>query len=346
VGSVIGVYGANPSGPLSIRVRARGITATDVLALDEDRAAVRMRAMRTSSFLVPRPTAPAVRAATAVPLDRFAWMLRAARVAPDAFPAVRSAVLAAAVTPAAAPELRARAGLDGIEIGPLTSLLVLRGDLVSVGSGSVTSNASRYLGREAWLAGEDEVPDPDAVEARAWLAAAYLGAFGPARVADLAWWSGMGGRQAAEAVAAHETVDLGGGLRLLAGDLAAFENSQPLGAEVTLLPKWDAWTMGYPLDGRSRFIDPDVHDQVFDGDGNGLGMVLISGRAVGAWVHRASGRAMAVDLDLFQRSGTILRERVAASFADMASFLGYRDVRIRDVATVVPRRRRIRKPLA
>jgi hypothetical protein len=346
VASVVGVYGANPSGPLSIRARAPGVSAADVLALDGDRAAVRMRAMRTSAFLVPRSTAPAVRAATAVPLVRFTWMLRAARVDPGSFAGVRAAVLAAAATPAAAPELRARAGLDGVEIGPLTSMLVLRGDLVSVGSGSVTSNASRYLSREAWLAGEPEAPEPDAAEARAWLAGAYLRAFGPARAADLAWWSGMNGRQAADAIAAHDTVDVGGGLVLLASDLAEFEAGRPLDGAATLLPKWDAWTMGYPLGGRERFLGLDVHDRVFDGDGNGLGIVLVAGRAAGAWTHRGAGRAMAVDLDLFEPPGARLRERLETSFADMAAFLGYRGVRVRDVPTVVPLRRRIRRPLA
>ena len=114
---------------------------------------------------------------------------------------------------------------------------------------------------------------------------------------------------------------------------------------VTLLPKWDAWTMGYPLDGRARFLDRDVHDRVFDGDGNGLGMVLVDGRAVGAWLHRASGTAMQVDLDLFDRPGGRLSNRLEAAFADLAVFLGYRRTVIRDVDTVIPNRARIRRPM-
>ena len=343
--AVVGVYSANPTGPLSIRVRAPTATRDEVLACDADRTTVRMRAMRTSAFVLPRETAALVRAATAVPIERFSWMLRAAHVAPEAFDDARRAVLAAAAQPSTAQELRSRMDIDGVEIGPLLSMLSLRGDLVSVGSGSMTSNASRYLSRVAWLGGEVEPDDPDPGAARAWLAGAYLRAFGPARVADFAWWSGLSGRLASEAVAAHETVDVGGGLLLAAEDVAAFEATERLATGVTLVPKWDAWTMGYPLDGRSRFLDREVHDRVFDGDGNGLGMVLADGRAIGAWTHRAAGTAMAVDVDLFEPASARVRDALEARLGELAAFLGYRRVEDPDVASVIPQRRRIRRPM-
>ena len=150
---------------------------------------------------------------------------------------------------------------------------------------------------------------------------------------------------AAEAIGAHETVDVGGGLLLLAADEVAFVRTKPLTGVVTLLPKWDAWTMGYPLDGRSRFLDRDVHDRVFDGDGNGLGMVLVDGRAAGAWLHRGAGTAMEVDLDLFDRSGGRLAAALDDAFADLAGFLGYRRAVVRAVETVIPNRARVRRPL-
>ena len=345
VASVVGVYGTNPSGPLSIHARSPAATPDAVLGLDTDRLVVRMRAMRTSGFIVPRSTAPLVRTATAAPLERFGWLMRGLRLDEASFARLRDAVVAATATPRTAQELRNAVDLDGRETGPLLSLLGIRGDIVSVGTGSLTSNASRYQSRAAWLAGDAEPDDPDPAVARSWLAAEYLRAFGPARVADFAWWSGLSGRLAGEAVAAHETVDVGEGLLLIAGDEPAFASTTPLAGSITLLPKWDAWTMGYPIDGRSRFIDRDVHDRVFDGDGNGLGMVLVDGRAVGAWLHRASGTAMQVDLDLFERPGGRLADALQASFADLAAFLGYRRTVTRDVDTVIPNRARIRRPM-
>lgn len=345
VAAVVGVYGTNPTGPLSIHVRVPSATRDEVLALDVDRATERIRAMRTSGFAVPRSIAPLVRSATGVPIERFAWMLRAAHVPAGAVEATRRAVLAAADRPSTARELRARVGIEDLQMVPFVSWLAVRGDLVAVGSGSLTSNASRYRSREAWLAGDAEPEDPDPARARAWLAGEYLRAFGPARAADLAWWAAWSGRLATDAIAAHVTIDVGDGLLLLAEDRAAFEATQPLAGDPRLVPKWDAWTMGYPIDGRSRFLDRDVHDRVFDGDGNGLGMVLVEGRAIGAWVHRAKGTAIEVDLDLFEPPGARLRECIDASFADSAAFLGYRRADVRIVDSVIPNRRRLRRPL-
>ena len=152
VEAALGVYAANPSGPLSILVRAPATTAAEVLAIERDGLVVRSRAMRTSAFVLPASSAPMVTVATGQPLDRFAWMLRAAGVAPDAFEAARAAVVNAAGEPRTARELRLAAALDGVDVARLVSYLALRGDLVTLGPPSVTSNENRYVARVAWSA--------------------------------------------------------------------------------------------------------------------------------------------------------------------------------------------------
>jgi hypothetical protein len=325
--------------------------------------------MRTSAFVVPAPSMPMVATATAQPLERFAWMLRDAGVPPEAFEAARAAVVAAAVEPRTARELREAAGLPGVDVSRFVSYLALRGDLVGLGAASVTSNVTRYVaslgsapapGTDA-TPGSEAIPNSEAVrgsapgsrpaapsraEAQAWLAGAYLRAFGPARLEDLAWWAALTRAEAAAALAAHETVEVAPGLLLHASDLPAYEATLPLPDELALAPKWDAWTMGYPLDGRARFVDRDVHDRLFDGDGNGLGAVLVAGRAVGAWGHRGVSGRMEADLDLFEPPTPRLREAIGARLEAIAAFLGYRELRVRDVPTVVPNRPRIRRPLA
>lgn len=382
VEAAVAVYAANPGGPLSILARAPSVSAADVLALERDGRIVRGRAMRTSAFVMPAGVAPLVAEATARPLERFAWMLTAARVTPHELEAARDAIVRAAVEPRTARELREAAGLDHADVGRFVSYLVLRGDLVALGAPSVTSNAGRYQARDAWAARstprrpstpgrgpgrpsvapapatpdpatpDSATPDPATSEpatraaARAWLAEAYLRAFGPARKDDFAWWAGFTRAEAAAALAECDTVDTGAGLLLLADDARAFEASTPLPDELALAPKWDAWTMGYPLDGRARFVDREVHDRLFDGDGNGLGAVLVAGRAVGAWGHRGVNGRMEADLDLFERPTPRLREAIEARLGTIAAFLGYRALRVRDVPTIVPVRPRVRRPLA
>jgi hypothetical protein len=362
VRAVVGVYSAMPGGALSIRVRAAGIGPDDVRDLERGRLVVRMRAMRTSAFIVPLTTAGRVAAATAVPLARFRWLVRAAGISDEGVPAVRAAVLAASGEPGTVPEIRVRladAGHDaatspwtqGEALGRVLSLLTASGDVAAIGQESLSSNALRYVDRAAWF-GEigpgEPVVEPDAADseaARGWLAGEYLRAFGPARIEDLAWWAGWPRSIAARAIGTLDTVDLGAGLRLLAADFAAFESAEPLPAVITLLPKWDAWTMGYPLEGRDRFVDMDVHDRVFDGDGNGLAMILRGGRAIGAWAHRGERGSMAVDLDLFQGVAPTDHQAIDTELASIATFLRYRGHRVRTVETVVPARRRMRRPL-
>ena len=118
VEAALGVYAANPSGPLSILARAPSVKAPEILALERDGLLVRERAMRTSAFLLPASSAPTVTAATRQPLERFAWMLRAADVTPDGFEAARVAVLEAASAARTARELRCGGGAGRRRRGP------------------------------------------------------------------------------------------------------------------------------------------------------------------------------------------------------------------------------------
>ncbi|HYO44123.1 MAG TPA: crosslink repair DNA glycosylase YcaQ family protein, partial [Candidatus Limnocylindrales bacterium] len=251
--AAVGVYAVNPSGPLSILARAPMATAASVLALERDGLVVRGRAMRSSAFVLPADVAPLVWAATAQPLARFGWMLKAAGVSPGGFEAARSALVAAAAEPRTARELRGAACLDGVDVSRFVSYLALRGDLTVLGALSVTSNVSRYVAREPGPTGA-AVPASarDRAPAQAWLAGAYLRSFGPARAEDLAWWAGITRADATAALAAHETVEVEPGLLLHARDLPEYEATPPLPGALVLAPKWDALTMGYPLDGRAR----------------------------------------------------------------------------------------------
>ncbi len=57
--------------------------------------------------------------------------------------------------------------------------------------------------------------------------------------------------------------------------------------------------MGYAPDGRARFVDPAVQDRVYINVGDGLGTVLVAGKAVAAWSSSFAGNRLDVTLDVF-----------------------------------------------
>ncbi|HEU4883819.1 MAG TPA: crosslink repair DNA glycosylase YcaQ family protein, partial [Longimicrobium sp.] len=116
-------------------------------------------------------------------------------------------------------------------------------------------------------------------------------------------------KRAAEALRDAETVDVGGGMLLPAGQQAAFASTKPIDADaVALLPKWDAYTMGYAPDGRQRFVATEHMKLAYStakmgagatsGDGNPL--LLRGGRAVAAWSHKFAGDKLAVTVAPFE----------------------------------------------
>jgi hypothetical protein len=196
----------------------------------------------------------------------------------------------------------------GVGANLMTALRVMayQGLVLRLG-GSLRTDVLRYVSTEAWLG--HPLDEPDADESLHWLAMEYLRAFGPARVKDVAWWIGTSQKRAAEALRDAEVVDVGGGMLLPADQQAAFESVEPVDADaVALLPKWDAYTMGYAPDGRRRFVAdehlPFAYSKAKTGgagatSGDGNPLLLRGGRAVAAWSHKFSGDRMTVEVTPF-----------------------------------------------
>jgi len=291
---VVGVYSAHPSAPLSLHARCAVLDARGFRELD----ALRLPAMRGSIHLLPRVTAYLPFRALPEAPAQSARRLRGFGLSDERYAELREAVLAAAATePRTVAELREATGA-GEELKGALGTMTREGALVRVGADGLRSNALRYVAADLAAA--------DAEEALAWLAAEYLRAFGPARRADFAWWAGVPVRRAAAALATVDTVELDDGLLLPAADREGFERAAALRDTVDLLPKWDCYTMGYPLDGRGRFADPDVVARCYDFRGDGLPVVLVNGAAVGTWAVRA-GRGVAFDVELFDPVGPKLQ---------------------------------------
>ena len=335
---VVAVYSAQPSGPLSLAARVPAFDPAEFAALEQERLAVRVPAMRLSQHLVPTATVARVTAATRPPLTKVAWSLKPLGLTLDDHPALRDQVRAVATVPLTSRQLQAELGWPSAQVRAVVQIASVEGTVVRVGGAGLRSNAIGWVATEAWLGGPIEPCDPD--EALAWLAGEYLRAFGPARVDDFAWWTSSTKPRAAAALARVDTVEVAPGLLLRAEDEAALAATGPLPPDhVDLLPVWDAYTMGYPSTGRARFGPPEVLDRLYDDAGNGLGVVLAGGRAVGSWNSRFAGRTMQVDMEELAPWTPAVRTRVDERLAELADLLGAADL------TVIPVSGGTRKPV-
>ncbi|MGE0732716.1 MAG: winged helix DNA-binding domain-containing protein [Acidimicrobiia bacterium] len=140
----------------------------------------------------------------------------------------------------------------------------------------------------------------DAATARTELIRRWLEAFGPATVADIAWWTGLGLTKVRAALTRLDTVavDLDGepGV-VLADDVdpppdGANANANA-GAEpswVAALPALDPTAMGWK--GRRFYLDPAHVPVLFDRSGNVGATLWVDGRIVGGWSQRRSGEVV------------------------------------------------------
>ncbi|MFG1809056.1 winged helix DNA-binding domain-containing protein [Streptomyces sp. NPDC049040] len=146
----------------------------------------------------------------------------------------------------------------------------------------------------SWTSGQfrwaiaEPLPEMPAEPARAALAGAWLGAYGPGTEADLKWWAGwtLGEtRKALAAVGAEQVLlDDGATGHVLPGDTGG-EASKERPA-VRLLPALDPVAMGWQE--RGWFL-PEARAGLFDRTGNIGPTVWWGGEVVGGWAQRPDG---------------------------------------------------------
>lgn len=306
LGAVIAVYSSHPTAPLSLLPRLQSLAADDFRALETERRAVRLPAMRGSVFLVPAETAPRVFAATREPLDRHVRKLPYAGVDREGYERLKEPLLEIAAEPRTSRELtrELRGAVDGLEdvkVSVVARIMAREGLILRL-SPNLRTDRLRYVATEAWLGRPLDGEDPDA--ALDWLARTYLDRFGPARSADFAWWSGCTRGDAERCFEAADTVQVADGLHLPAELESAWRSVEPLDPRaLDLLPKWDPYTMGHAPDGRGRLVDDRHLESAYTTRGSGSGatlgdglpLVLAGGRAVASWRHRFEKDRMQVE---------------------------------------------------
>ena len=340
--SVLVLHASDPATVvLSVLARMREPDPSVVeAALYDDRALVRMLAMRRTLFTVATVDLALVhaagsRAVAATERQRFLKMVEDAGIstAPGRWVRAREREALAALTElheataaeisAAAPKLAIRIPVNqgtryegSIGVGTRVLLLLAADGRIVRGrpSGAWTSSLHRWSTVEHWLGGPIEARSVE--ESRRELARRWLARFGPATIADLKWWTGwtLGHTRAAVAGLETEVVDLDGAEGLvLAGDAEPTPEPEPW---VALLPSLDPTSMGWQA--RGWYLGPHKA-QVFDSNGNAGATVWADGRIVGGWAQRKSGE---IAVRLLEDLGKEQRSAVDDAAAQLEAALG------------------------
>ncbi len=319
--AVVAVYATHPTAPLALWARTSSFTPARYRRFDRDRKGIRLPAMRRTVFLVSRKSAARVFSAVRASPAHSLRPLKAAKLSPEQYEAHAKKILRAAKKPLSRKELEEVVGIKGTQLGPVVRALRYEGRLLTLAGDSLMTSPHQFVAASAWL--EEGLDTGDADGALAWLAREYLKGYGPARVADFAWWTGVTKTAAKKAFESHHTIDVGDGLLLPSTDERAFGQVKPPRGAITLLPKWDAYTMGLAPDGRQRFVHPDVQKRVYTPIGTGLPgdgnpVVLIDGEVVATWTFSVKEGA---HVQPFDKLGTQAKKGVDAKLSEITSLL-------------------------
>ncbi len=302
--SIVGVYSTHPTAPLTLLARCAALQPQAFKDMEQQRQVVRLPAMRGSAFMLPADTAARVFAATRMPLEKHAGSLRYGGLTFESYARLSPRVLECLARPSTPAELR-RCFPSEEDIYMVARVLAREGRVMRVGA-SLRTDQLKYVATDAWLGAPLE--ELDRQEALVQLARDYLRAFGPARVSDFAWWAGEPRRAASSALAQLEIAEQDG-LVMLEEDRDAFDRTEPIDpTAVDVLPKWDSYTMAYAPDSRQRLVDDRFLSRAYTSvsgspgatAGDGMPLVLRSGRAVASWSHRFEGNRLVVTVAPFE----------------------------------------------
>jgi hypothetical protein len=318
-----GIYGTAPTCYLSYAARLDGFRVSDLdTELYRKRRLLRLRCMRTASYIQPVAALPAVVGATWGGERSDARIMKAGGLSQGGYDklAARIEEVLAGGRSATATELRELLGSDGPadQQALRYAIRLMAGQARLVRAevrGGWQSDVYAYARWEDWLGAPTQRMDPE--PARAELARRYLAAFGPATKADVKWWTGWTLKETAAALAAlgdavtpvvltDPKADPAAAL-VLADELDALAGTDPESARgVRLLPVWDAFLVGYTE--RRRLLGGGDPGRVYDRFGNATSTVLLDGQAAGVWELDAGAAAKPPGGDMTVRVAPFARQ--------------------------------------
>jgi Winged helix DNA-binding domain len=337
VAGVVALHGTDPASVyLAARARTRDVDKSAIEhALYEERSLVRMLGMRRTVFVVPADLVPVIQAACTDQIAerlrrQLAQVVQETGVAPDAATWLKevgdgTVRLLAALGSATGAELardepRLRTQIIAAADNPYGGAVNLTTRLLTVLSAEGLIVRGRPRGgwtssQFTWSAAPERTDLPAGV-ARAALARRWLTAFGPARPADLQWWTGWTAAQARQALRSLDIaeVDLDGapGI-LLADDQEPVDAAEPWAA---LLPALDPTAMGWRE--RSWYVGEHAA-ALFDRSGNIGPTAWWDGRIVGGWAQRSDGE---IAIRLLEDTGAEAAAAITAEAERLHDWIG------------------------
>ena len=340
---LVGLHNTSPVSPyLSLRARLPGFARSD---LDElmwgSWRLARFRAMRMTMFIFPGDLIEVAAAATrhlAEPLA--ARWLRDSNLSQRRFDQ-----LAAAVHKALAEgPLTVRALRDALDLPVSIDLSGIVGRMCDVGQlvggappRSWRSSVREYHRWEDVLGGVDldRWGEEAAIQE---LVFQYISGYGPVTVADISWWTGFTKARSHAALAAlcdriEEVAVEGwpGPLFRLIGSDPAHEQER----SVRALPLLDPYVQGYR--DRIRFLEPELHNFVYDGGGNSAATLVHRGRIIGVWQF-SDDPVDSVRYHFFKAVTAGIRQAAESELAAAGALHFDRHIDVVEVATMRPLR--------
>ena len=177
---------------------------------------------------------------------------------------------------------------------------------------------------EAWL-GRPFGAAQDGLEL---LVRRYLGALGPATVADLASWVKLARATLRPPVAALDRAgELWHGRDEQGRELLDLVDAPRPGADVEaparLLPMWDGLLLGHA--DRTRVIDPEDRTRIVAANGDTYPTFLVDGRVAGLWWTRQASGGTEIELEPFRPLRRADRAALEAEADALARFLAPRE---------------------
>lgn len=345
VADVAAVHSAHPLAPYaSLLARLPGFDAEDLdRALYDRRSLVLYRCMRGQLFVVRADFLPVVHAASNAAVVRAATKhARWCGVDATTYEGLSGHILdLASERPVSTEEIRLELRPEA-DVAATVTLMLAEGLLLR--DRPVAGKLDRA---RRFVALSSAIPELrlDAMSETAGqlaLVRAYIRAFGPVQLRDIAWWTGVGPRRVKEAIATmgDEIVEVtlqgrssDDTYHMHAGDLDELDSARVEPLAVSLLPSMDTFGMGYANKG--RFVPDELLRYVFDRAGNATSLVLASGRVAGVW-DIVSTPAPAVLVHLFDGASETERAAVEERASAMGILRFGAEVPVKWVASMVP----------